>query len=171
MKKIVQSVWLAGALAALLGATVAMSAQDNTTAPQSSPSQASPSQSGSQAQEPAPPPSQMPDAQQPNSAQPQTQTQQPSSESQSQSPSQPPAGQTPETTGQRPDQQNGSATASGTQSFTGTIVKSGDKYVFQDAASGNTYDIDHQDEVQKFEGKRVKVHGTLDSSGKTIHLQ
>ncbi len=57
------------------------------------------------------------------------------------------------------------------QSFTGTVVKQGDKYVFQDAATGNTYDIDHQDEVQKFEGKKVKVRGTLDASGKMIHIQ
>ena len=62
-------------------------------------------------------------------------------------------------------------TAAAAQSFTGTVVKQGDKYVFQDAATGNTYDIDHQDEVQKFEGKKVKVRGTLDASGKMIHIQ
>ena len=43
--------------------------------------------------------------------------------------------------------------------------------MFQDAASGNTYDIDHQDEVKQYEGKKVKVHGTLDPSTKTIHIQ
>ena len=43
--------------------------------------------------------------------------------------------------------------------------------MLQDEASGTTYDIYHQDEVQKFEGKRVKVKGTLDASGKMIHLQ
>jgi uncharacterized protein YdeI (BOF family) len=63
------------------------------------------------------------------------------------------------------------ANANGTQTFTGTIVKQGDKYVFQDAATNQTYDIDHQDEVRKFEGKRVRVHGTLDPSGKMIHVQ
>jgi len=41
--------------------------------------------------------------------------------------------------------------------------------MLHDESSGKTYDIDHQDEVQKYEGKRVKVHGTLD--GKMIHLQ
>jgi hypothetical protein len=49
--------------------------------------------------------------------------------------------------------------------------KQGDKYMLQDAASGTTYDIDHQDEVKKFEGKKVKVHGTLDSTGKKILVQ
>ena len=32
------------------------------------------------------------------------------------------------------------------------------------------YDIDHQDEVKKFEGKKVRVKGTLDASNK-IHVQ
>ena len=59
----------------------------------------------------------------------------------------------------------------GVQVFTGTIVKSGDKYVFQDSESNNTYDIDHQDEVKQYEGKKVRVHGTLDSNGKMIHVQ
>jgi uncharacterized protein YdeI (BOF family) len=96
-------------------------------------------------------------------------------DSQAQQPAQPPQAQpsqTPDRAGQQmPDAQAQSAQSAGDQSFTGTIVKSGDKYVFQDAASGNTYDIDHQDEVQKFEGKKVKVHGTLDASGKMIHVQ
>jgi hypothetical protein len=68
-----------------------------------------------------------------------------------------------------PDAQAQSST--GVQTFTGTIMKSGDKYVLQDAASGNTYDLDHQDELAKFEGKKVRVHGTVDASGKMIHVQ
>jgi uncharacterized protein YdeI (BOF family) len=68
-----------------------------------------------------------------------------------------------------PDSQAQSPSA-GTQVFTGTIVKSGDKYVFQDS-SGATYDIDAQDQVKQFEGKKVRVHGTLDPSGKMIHVQ
>ncbi len=72
---------------------------------------------------------------------------------------------------QTPTGQAQSSQTAGAQSFTGTIVKSGDKWMFQDAASGNTYDIDRQDEVQKFEGKKVTVHGTLDASAKMIHIQ
>jgi uncharacterized protein YdeI (BOF family) len=105
----------------------------------------------------------------------QTTPQSQSQDSQAQQPAQPSQAQpdqTPDQTGkQAPDSQAQSAQSAGDQTFTGTIVKSGDKYVFQDAASGNTYDIDHQDEVQKFEGKKVKVHGTLDASGKMIHIQ
>jgi uncharacterized protein YdeI (BOF family) len=77
-------------------------------------------------------------------------------------------GQTPDQAGQAaPDSQ----AQSGVQVFTGTIVKSGDKYMFQDAGSGATYDIDAQDQVKQFEGKKVRVHGTLDPSTKMIHVQ
>ncbi len=116
------------------------------------------------------------------------QTQQPVPESQQPSQQQPPAAQTPDSSAQqtpqqppdqspsgqagqqRSDSQAQSDSASG-QTFTGTIVKQGDKYMLQDAASGTTYDIDHQDEVKKFEGKKVKVRGTLDSTGKKILVQ
>lgn len=57
------------------------------------------------------------------------------------------------------------------QTFTGTIVKSGEKYVLQEDTSGTTYDVDHQAEVKKFEGKKVRIHGTLDPNGKLIHIQ
>lgn len=80
------------------------------------------------------------------------------------------AGQTPDASTQTAPASQAS-TPSDTQSFTGTIVKSGDKYMFQDATSGNTYDIDHQEEVKQYEGKKVKVHGTLDANGKMIHVQ
>jgi hypothetical protein len=80
-------------------------------------------------------------------------------------PSQTPSQQAPD------DRQSQAQSQTDNNTFTGTIVKSGDKYMLEDAASGKTYDLDHQDEVQKFDGKKVKVHGTLDASGKTIHLQ
>jgi preprotein translocase subunit SecG len=109
---------------------------------------------------------QTPDAQAQQSTQPPTADQ----------PAPPPTRATPS---QAPDQasqpaqdsQMQSAQPSGTQSFSGTIVKAGNKYQLQDEASGKSYDIDHQDEVQKFEGKRVRVKGTLDASGTMIHLQ
>jgi uncharacterized protein YdeI (BOF family) len=86
--------------------------------------------------------------------------------------SQQPAQQAPpDQSGQdTPDTQAQPSQKAGVQTFTGTIVKSGNKYMFQDAASGNTYDIDHQDLVQKFEGKKVTVHGTLDAESKMIHI-
>jgi uncharacterized protein YdeI (BOF family) len=72
---------------------------------------------------------------------------------------------------ENPDTQAQPSQKAGVQTFSGTIVKSSNKYMFKDATSGNTYDIDHQDEVQKFEGKKVTVHGTLDANSNMIHIK
>jgi hypothetical protein len=143
MKKQWKSIWSLGALAMILSVGVSLSAQQA----------ASPATSSDPA------------------AAPQTQPSQPTD----------PTAQQPATTPQTPEQQPSQAapdtqsqttpSATDSQTFSGTVVKSGDKYVLQDADSGKTYDIDHQDEVKQFEGKKVRVHGTLDASGKMIHVQ
>jgi len=110
-----------------------------------------------------PQPAQQPDAQSQPAQQPQAQ------------PAQQPQAQPSQPSDQSPPQATESSAqpsqATGAQFFTGTVVKSGDKYMFQEEATGKTYDIDHQDDVQKFEGKKVKVHGTLDASGKILLIQ
>ena len=93
-----------------------------------------------------------------------SQAQQPSQPSQQ--PSQPPSQTSPSQ--QAPSTESGQA--AGAQTFTGTIVKSGDKYVLEDTATGKTYDIDHQDIVGQHVGRKVRVTGTLDPDGKTIHI-
>ena len=86
------------------------------------------------------------------------------------SPENTPTGQTQQPpTAKAPDQAQSSDSdstpaAAGVQVFTGTVVKSGDKYMLKDD-SGQTYNIDHQDEVAKFEGKHIRVHGMLDEKG------
>lgn len=84
--------------------------------------------------------------------------------------SQTPAAPTPDQT-QTPDSKSDAPTAApsatDTQTFSGTVVKSGDKYMLK-TDSGKTYDIDHQDDVMKFDGKRVKVQGKLDDTGTKI---
>lgn len=66
-----------------------------------------------------------------------------------------------------PQSQEKSSTA---QTFTGTISKEADNYVLK--VSGSTsYKLDSQDQVQSFEGKRVQVTGTLDSSINLIHVE
>ena len=165
MTKRVQSFWLLSALVVFLSVGISLNAQQTT------PQTAAPDPQAQQptATQPTAPaetdqtqtPAQAPSSQTPDEAQP------------TQTPSQPPA-QTPDRAtppASTSDSQAQSAEPTGAQSFSGTIVKSGDKYMLKDEASGQTYDIDHQDEVQKYEGKRVKVHGTLDASGKMIHLQ
>lgn len=89
-----------------------------------------------------------------------------------QQPAQPPQGSTSQTPDSRPTPDaTPQAAPTDSQTFTGTIMKSGDKYVLQDTASGTTYDIDHQEQVKQYEGKKVRVRGTLDPSGKMIHVQ
>jgi hypothetical protein len=65
-----------------------------------------------------------------------------------------------------PESQNKSATA---QTFTGTISKEADSYVLK-VSDSTSYKLDNQDQVQPFEGKRVQVTGTLDSSINLIHV-
>jgi hypothetical protein len=60
-----------------------------------------------------------------------------------------------------------SGAAAETQVFTGTVVNQGGKYVLKDDA-GKMYDVDAQDQMKKFDGKRVRIHGQLDSTGSTI---
>ena len=101
----------------------------------------------------------------------------PPSSSQQQSPDttqQPSSSQTPDSpppdSGSKPSNRNANppdTSAGDAQTFSGTVVKSGDKYVLKED-SGKTYDIDHQSDVAKFDGKRVRVQGTLDPSGTKI---
>ncbi|MGC2195957.1 MAG: DUF5818 domain-containing protein [Terriglobales bacterium] len=98
------------------------------------------------------------DTQSPNT--PQSQQQQQPDQTQ---PAQPPAGQSGnDAQAQQP--------ADDGQTFSGTIAKSGEKYVLQDA-SGKTYDVDHQEALKQYEGKKVRIKGTLDPDGKTIHIK
>ena len=143
MKRQIQSLWFLSALVVFLSVGISLNAQDSTSQTKTPDAQSQPAQAPAQAQEG-----------------------QPSQTPESQSSQAPDAGKSAP-----PDSQAPAASSTDAQSFTGTIVKSGDKYKFQDADTGNIYDIDHQDQVQKFEGKKVKVHGTLDPSTKTIHVQ
>ncbi len=56
------------------------------------------------------------------------------------------------------------------QTTTGKIAKSDDgKYVLVDSA-GTTYQLDDQSAAKKFDGKAVKVSGTVDTISNTIHV-
>jgi uncharacterized protein YdeI (BOF family) len=124
-----------------------------------------------QAQQPSSSPDTTPSQQTPS-------TQTPDTTPNAQTPSQNPPAQPPDTTapesGAKPGTSSSGSAAAGanenagaSQTFSGTVVKQGDKYVLKDDA-GKVYDIDHQSDVAKFEGKRVRVQGTLDSNGKIM---
>jgi uncharacterized protein DUF5818 len=55
------------------------------------------------------------------------------------------------------------------QTFTGTIVKDGSKYVLK-VADNSTYQLDDQEKMKEFEGKQVKISGTLDANLKILHV-
>ena len=149
MTKPTKSFWMLGTLALALSAAPLFAQQPDANSPSSSTPSAQSQQPGQN--QPGTPPS----AQQPGATDP--------SQSPSQQPgAQPPAGQT------SPDAQ--AQSAGDGQTFSGTVSKSGDKYVLQDA-SGKTYDVDRQEELKKYEGKQVRIKGTLDPDGKTIHVK
>jgi hypothetical protein len=56
------------------------------------------------------------------------------------------------------------------QTFNGKISKSGGKYVLKDTATQTSYTLDDQDRAKQYEGKTVKVTGSLDSSSNTIRV-
>jgi uncharacterized protein YdeI (BOF family) len=56
------------------------------------------------------------------------------------------------------------------QAFTGTIVKGSDGYMLQDDTNKASYKLDNAKIAKKFNGKNVKVTGTLDSTSNTIHV-
>jgi hypothetical protein len=149
MNKPTKSFWMLGTLALALSAAPLFAQQPDASSPSSSTPSAQSQQPG-QNQPGTPPSSQQPGATDPSQSSP------------SQPGAQPPAGQT------GPDAQ--AQSASDGQTFSGTVSKSGDKFVLQDA-SGKTYDVDRQEELKKYEGKQVRIKGTLDPDGKTIHVK
>jgi hypothetical protein len=55
------------------------------------------------------------------------------------------------------------------QSYTGTVTKGSDgKYVLK--TDTGSYQIDDQDKAKQYEGKQVKVNGTLDSATSMLHV-
>jgi len=55
------------------------------------------------------------------------------------------------------------------QTFTGIISKEADSFTLK-VSETTSYKLDNQQEVQQYEGKRVRVTGTLESSINLIHV-
>jgi len=58
-----------------------------------------------------------------------------------------------------------------TKIFSGTIVKNGDNFILSDSASKIAYVLDDAEKASQFEGKKVKVTGTVDVANNTIHVE
>lgn len=70
------------------------------------------------------------------------------------------------TPGQQDDMQKQSAT----QTFVGTILKSGNQYLLR-TPDNVTYQLDDQARAKKYEGKPVQVIGSPDEASGTIHVE
>lgn len=57
------------------------------------------------------------------------------------------------------------------QSFAGTVMKSGDTFTLSDSEHRANYQLDDAQKASRFEGKKVKVTGTLDEQNRTIRIQ
>lgn len=58
-----------------------------------------------------------------------------------------------------------------TKIFSGTIIKNGDNFILSDTASKIAYVLDDAKTASQFEGKKVKVTGTVDVASNTIHVE
>lgn len=57
------------------------------------------------------------------------------------------------------------------ETFMGTISKSGENFVLSDSATKTRYTLDDPRKARPFEGKTVKVTGTLEVASNLIHVQ
>src|SRR5271157_1793869 len=72
---------------------------------------------------------------------------------------------------QEPGQHQGDPnSAAEAKTFTGKIVKSGDKLVLADTENQTTYQLDDQQKAQKFVNKKVNVVGVLDTATGMIRV-
>ena len=100
----------------------------------------------------------------------QTPTPDPSPETKPQkNPTAPQPQQNPPTSPQDSSASDKSQTATA-QSFTGTVSKEADSFVLH-VSQSVSYKLDNQQQVQQYEGQRVRVTGTLDSSINLIHVE
>jgi hypothetical protein len=56
------------------------------------------------------------------------------------------------------------------QTFTGRIAHTDGKFVLQDSSDNGTFLLDDQEKAKEFNGKNVKVTGTLDPNNNLIHV-
>ena len=57
------------------------------------------------------------------------------------------------------------------ETFMGTILKNGENFVLSDSATKTRYTLDDPRKARPFEGKTVKITGTLDVASNLIHVQ
>jgi hypothetical protein len=53
----------------------------------------------------------------------------------------------------------------------GTVLKNGENFVLSGSATKTRYTLGDPRKARPFEGKKVKVTGTLDIAGKMMHVE
>ena len=67
-------------------------------------------------------------------------------------------------------QHNMPSNAASDKACTTACVKAGAKLVLYDSSTKTAYEIDGQKKAEQFAGEKVKVTGTVDQAGSTIHI-
>ncbi len=67
-------------------------------------------------------------------------------------------------------QQADTNTSASAQTFQGKIARADEQLVFWEPASQTAYQLDDQSKVAPYEGKTVKVVGTVDPKTNTLHV-
>ena len=57
------------------------------------------------------------------------------------------------------------------KTFTGTVMKDGEHFVLSDPSGKSSYGLDDSRKASQFEGKKVKVTGTIDAANNMIHVE
>ena len=57
------------------------------------------------------------------------------------------------------------------ETFMGTILREGGNFVLSDSATKSRYTLDDPKKASLYEGKTVKVIGTLDTASNLIHIE
>ena len=57
------------------------------------------------------------------------------------------------------------------KTFTGTVMKNGGNFVLTDPGNKTSYMLDDARKASQFEGKKVKVTGTVDVANNIIHVE
>ena len=141
MKKILGIVVVLAFAAVLLPAAFGQDQSSQPSASQPSASQPSPAEPAASQPSPSQPAASQPAEQQPSASQP---------------------------SAQQPAAPGSASQAGQNSSFSGTIVKAGDKYVLKTDTA--TYQLDDQDKAKQFENKQVTVMGSLDQATSIVHV-
>jgi uncharacterized protein YdeI (BOF family) len=62
-------------------------------------------------------------------------------------------------------------TSQETETFSGTVLRKGDSFVLSDPANKISYVLDDAQKASEFEGKKVKVTGTVDAGKNILHIE